>query len=114
MHSSVLLTIVLLASAVILTVVSGNKDDAAKVTFDEEKRGGWDKTNKGFNDYSHLRFGRADPMLSEDLPPFYRYPSYAPISNYAEKRASFGSDYNHLRFGRRVPSFTDYGHLRFG
>jgi Sulfakinin family len=119
--------IFLVVSAMILTVMCGTKDEhdnMAKVTFDGlpdlppqymelQKRAGGDKWNKGFNDYHHLRFGRGDPALTDEvLSPFYRYPPYS--SNLVEKRASFGSDYNHLRFGRRVPSFTDYGHLRFG
>ena len=65
--------------------------------------------SKGFNDYNHLRFGRSDPYMLESSM------GYAPLMYQQDKRAAaFGSDYAHMRFGRRVPSFTDYGHLRFG
>ena len=125
--TTLLATCLAVLLGLVLCVSANQKDGNAdgKVTFDgvvadlpsqyvelhEKRAGNADKWNRAaFNDYAHLRFGRSDPALiaSDDLPPFYRYPPFAPLS-YAEKRASFGSDYNHLRFGRRVPSFTDYG-----
>lgn len=102
LHSVCLLLLV--ASAVVVTCF---KDDASPQSqiLELTKR---DKYSKGFgSDYNHFRIGRSDPGLVY-VPPFD--PTYYP----GEKRAAYGDDYAHMRFGRRGPSFTDYGHLRFG
>lgn len=118
----------LLLLALCLTFVLGTSaENTGDLGMELQKRDKW-SSNKGFSDYNHLRFGRADPALNLDyLPPYYPAVPY-----FAEKRAL--SDYGHLRFGtavgsrqlglknitessssgRRMPSFTDYGHLRFG
>ncbi|GAU91526.1 hypothetical protein RvY_03762 [Ramazzottius varieornatus] len=111
-------SLVALSCAVLFCLMAlastSHADPVDKVTFDSQdpilelQKRDLKWNSKGFNDYNHLRFGRRDPYMESPVP-------YVPLMYQQDKRAAaFGSDYAHLRFGRRVPSFTDYGHLRFG